>query len=171
VRVYFVLQLCVLAASHGAGAIILVGLMRSEAALARREPENSLLDAKKFHAHISIYLIALFICSGNLQILSVLPWKERSFDGLPSARHLKYSSLSLVVGDIPQLCLQATYIYSRQGSSNYDIVVPIISLACSAFAVLFKGLKKWLFFCFAPVVQSHGSFNSERLLPVTPDPS
>ena len=80
--------------------------MRFELRVAEAEPGREHLDVEEFHKRPSLYTLSLLIGSANLQVLAVLPWKERIFSGMPSERMLRATYVSLTFGDLPQLCLQ-----------------------------------------------------------------
>ena len=139
---YLALQLCILGTSHVSGFAVIIPLVRSQHITADEEPGHELLDIVAFHERTSTYTLALIIGSANLQVLSLLPWKQRSYSGLPSASLLQATYVSTLCTDVPQLFLQGTYVVLE--GQHDDVTISAISLACTALALWYRVLKRWL---------------------------
>ena len=154
---YLAIQLLILVASHASGLVVIGRLMRSELRVAKVAPGREHLDVEEFHRRPSLYTLSLLIGSANLQVLAVLPWKERTFSGMPSEeivratyfshalafgeKIMRATYVSLAFGDLPQLCLQITYLIVE---SDADPVVSGISLVCTGLSLFYRVAKQRL---------------------------
>ena len=147
---YFAAQLGILAVSHLTGFAVIIPLLRLEAARARASQETR-LEVELLIGSLGLYTVVLVLGSANLQVLAILPWRERQYGGLPSARLLRLASLSMAVTDVPQIFLQSTYI-AIEGRRS-DLTISTISLSCSVLGIFYRCLNRWILCKFAGAKQ------------------
>ena len=63
-------------------------------------------------------LISCFAIT-NLELLKVLPWRERAFDSLPSRAILVLTFFNTFFEDIPQLTIQLLFTHRTTGIQNF----------------------------------------------------
>jgi len=71
---------------------------------------KALILEDKFGEHAAFYSAVLFLALSNLDLLRIVPWIRRSYDGFPTLWHLGLASVSLIFEDVPQLIYNALLI-------------------------------------------------------------
>jgi hypothetical protein len=135
-------QVTILASSCLSGIVIIITLLRAQFRLALADAARALLDVDAYRELAGLYNILLLISSANLAVLALLPWKERTYGGLPTARLLRLTYTSLIFGDGPQICLQSTFVLTE--GMHADVAVGALSLACAIISLFYRLIQQWL---------------------------
>ena len=101
---------------------------------------ESLLDFEKLLAFRNLYAAIVLLTFSNPYLMRMLPWKARSYDGLPSMQLLvKVTLVTMLLEDIPQLTIQVLYLYfDTLYDSRQSITIPVASLCLTLTSVLWR---------------------------------
>ena len=153
--------------SHLIGGVAILKVLRSQLRLAEVSPGDETLDIHALHERNAVYILFLAISSANLSVLSVLPWRERVFEGLPSEKLLRFTYISTLTSDVPQFVLQIIFITTEREHVS-DLTISIISLVCSACALVLRLLRRSLQASTGRIIKqrSQNNENQDRLQPM-----
>jgi len=99
------------------------------------------LDAVSEHAFL--YSFVVLSAAANLEAMVCLPWNGRlKYDGFPAAKFMWLTTLSTIVEDIPQLAIQATFVYFESGS-----IITFVSLSFTSVSLAVRLVGRLLHHC------------------------
>eukprot|EP00239_Pterosperma_sp_CCMP1384_P011617 CAMPEP_0197865852 /NCGR_PEP_ID=MMETSP1438-20131217/43898_1 /TAXON_ID=1461541 /ORGANISM="Pterosperma sp., Strain CCMP1384" /LENGTH=382 /DNA_ID=CAMNT_0043484369 /DNA_START=191 /DNA_END=1336 /DNA_ORIENTATION=- len=122
---------------------------------------KDMLDSQQMKDHISLYSFLIVLACTQLECLSCLPWTEAAFDGLPSRHILMSTYATVLLEDIPQLCVQLTYAWNSTGRNH---LVLYASLGFTATSLIFRVVSRYVVLSFT---DSEGNPTGTQL-PQTP---
>ena len=107
---------------------------------------RSILDVAAVRASGSYYVSLVLLALTNLELLALLPWRSRIYDGFPTPRLMLLSQASVLLEDVPQLIIQVGYIAlveAKPGSTaGRNLAVPILSIIFTVGSMVHRGLTK-----------------------------
>ena len=114
------------------------------------------LDFGVFRQHTGLYatLIALSAVNGN--ILRLLPWRRRLYDGLPTRRVLLAVNAPLLLEDVPQLCVQLHFVFYMP-RSEFQSALAMLSISFSMLSMVWRILRKSLYGCVGTLAKLEGT--------------
>jgi len=108
-------------------------------------PTTRLLDFEVARKYSGLYAGIILLAASNVELLKLLPWRSKAYDGYPNSRFLLAVQLAIALEDVPQLCVQVAYLASTHGTvPASQLVVPVISLIFSTGSLGWRWLRKLL---------------------------
>ena len=126
---------------------------------------RGLLDSETFSRYPSFFGCLLVLALTNLELLRLLPWNEKRYDGLPTPRVLAVTFLTSVIEDIPQVVLQIyaiAFVQPTDGEPNYAITVSFISLFFSLASIWWRGFRKLIIALFPSAAEGASTVSVSR---------
>jgi len=116
------------------------------------------MDGAVLQRHPVLFGSVLVLSVANPELLRLLPWHERRFDGLPSVCVLGLTFVTSVCEDVPQVALQVFVVVSRRftnSGSTYAPTVSFLTLTFSVVSLWVRGFRKVLVALFPTPVRCH----------------
>lgn len=103
---------------------------------------SSHLDFAVLGRHPAAFAAILVLATTNLNLLILMPWRAKDYDGFPTATLLRRAQLSVLIEDLPQIVLQSIYLAMPGGEKH----IAAISLLLSVLSVVYRVVRKLLAF-------------------------
>lgn len=114
---------------------------------------TGLLREDQWKTHKPFFLVLSCLSLTNLEYLKVLPWKSKQYDGFPRQWMLGASFMTTVVEDIPQLIIQALFIFvvmPQFGERPLSNPIPLLSLFSTVISIFWRCFRKMILLLFSP---------------------
>jgi len=142
-----------------AAACLLLPILLSSALLAMlaRQRSRHLLDMFELSRSPLTHSLIFVTSFANLEVLTLVPWRERRHCGLPNSQVLYFTVSQAMALDVPQLGLQAyalSVLASEWGEADpASYVLCLLSIAFGALSFACRGLRvACIMTCIRPVV-------------------
>jgi len=116
------------------------------------------IDSQRFSHSVGLHATLLTLSPTNLELLQLLPWRERHFVGFPTKRILWFAVLTAFAEDVPQACLQLRLILLSLrhdvpgGFDDVALSAACVALAFSLLSIWWRGLRRLVMaLCIRPV--------------------